>query len=61
VFTGSNEGTGETAGEDTAGSADLMVVADDGVSIGFVIAGIALIIGFGLFALRWTSRRFEDG
>jgi hypothetical protein len=66
VFSGSNEGTSRTgdvqAGSvDTAGTETLSTVRDDGLSIGLVIAGISLIIGFGLFALRWTSRRFGDG
>jgi hypothetical protein len=63
VFSGSNEGTGDVqaGNEDTAGTESLLTVRDDGVSIGFVIAGISLILGFGLFALRWTSRRFGDG
>ena len=29
-----------------------------GVSVLIVISGTLLIIGLGLFALRWTSRRF---
>ena len=63
VFTGSNEGDGRTGdvqagNEDTAGDAGLLSVRDDGVSLGVVIGGISLILGFGLFALRWTSRRF---
>jgi hypothetical protein len=63
VFSGSNEASGRTGdiqGEDTAGNESLLAVLDDGMSIGFVIAGISLMIGFGLFALRWTSRRFGD-
>jgi len=66
VFSGSNEGTGRTGDAqggdlDTAITEALTSVRDDGLSIGLVIAGISLIIGFGLFALRWTSRRFGDG
>jgi hypothetical protein len=65
VFHGSNEGdgrTGEVQGtEDTAGDGGLLSVRDDGLSLGVVLAGISLIIGFGLFALRWTSRRLGDG
>ena len=66
VFSGSNEAGGRT-GDAQGGDLDsaiteaLTSVRDDGLSIGFVIAGISLIIGFGLFALRWTSRRFGDG
>jgi hypothetical protein len=64
VFSGSNEASGRTGdiqAGDTAGTESLLAVRDDGISIGFVIAGISLIIGFGLFALRWMSRRFGDG
>jgi hypothetical protein len=65
VFTGSNEGdgrAGDVAGsEDTAGDSGLLSLRDDGLSLGVVLGGISLIIGFGLFALRWTSRRFGDG
>jgi hypothetical protein len=66
VFSGSNEAGGRT-GDAQGGDLDsaiteaLISVRDDGLSIGFVIAGICLFIGFGLFALRWTSRRFGDG
>ena len=48
-------------GESTsAGESPLLNVADDrtGVSQLVVISGTLLIIGLGLFALRWTSRRF---
>lgn len=47
------------AGE-SAGSATRNSVADDsaGASQLVVISGTLLIIGLGLFALRWTSRRF---
>ena len=43
-----------------ASNAPLASVADDnsGVSQLVVISGTLLIIGLGLFALRWTSRRF---
>jgi hypothetical protein len=66
VFSGSNEGAGRT-GDAQGGDPDsaiteaLTSVREDGLSIGVVIAGISLIIGVGLFALRWTSRRFGDG
>jgi len=39
----------------------LSVRDEGGLLLGVVIAGICLIIGLGLFALRWTSRRFGDG
>jgi hypothetical protein len=64
VFSGSSEasgGTGDIQAEDTGDTDVLTAVRDDGVAIGLVIAGISLIIGFGLFALRWTSRRFGEG
>lgn len=64
VFTGSNEGTGDIQGttDESPGDSGLLSVrGDSGLSLGIVIAGISLIIGFGLFALRWTSRRFGDG
>ena len=50
-------GRGESAG---VGESPLLNVADDstGVSQLVVISGTLLIIGLGLFALRWTSRRF---
>ena len=60
-------GVGELQGEDGGGPVmiasapeDFTVVADDstGVSQLIVISGTLLIIGLGLFALRWTSRRF---
>jgi hypothetical protein len=63
VFSGSSEDSGR-AGDiqaDEAGNDLLTAIRDDGMSIGLVIAGISLIVGFGLFALRWTSRRFGDG
>jgi hypothetical protein len=65
VFTGSNEGTGDIQGttevESQGDSGPLSLSGDNGVSLGVVIAGISLIIGFGLFALRWSSRRFGEG
>jgi hypothetical protein len=65
------EGAGELEGESDGGgpvmiagepasNAPLAPVADDttGASQLIVISGTLLIIGLGLFALRWTSRRF---
>ena len=51
------------AGEPQSATGDgqsLMSVADDstGASQLVVISGTLLIVGLGLFALRWTSRRF---
>jgi hypothetical protein len=58
VFNGEDEGSpDQLLGETNA----LSVHDEGGLSLGIVIAGICLIIGFGLFALRWTSRRFGDG
>ena len=57
-------GVGELQGEDNGGPVMIASapedVADDstGVSQLIVISGTLLIIGLGLFALRWTSRRF---
>jgi len=60
-------GAGELQGDDGGGPVmiasapeDFTDVADDstGVSQLIVISGTLLIIGLGLFALRWTSRRF---
>ena len=64
-------GVGELQSEDGAGGGPIAIageapsnslasVADDnsGVSQLVVISGTLLIIGLGLFALRWTSRRF---
>jgi hypothetical protein len=58
VFSGEDEGSTDQLIGDT----NLLSVHDKGaLSLGIVIAGICLIIGLGLFALRWTSRRFGDG
>jgi hypothetical protein len=63
VFTGSNDT------DDQAGDADAIEqltdaaatpVRDGGPSLGLVIAGISLILGLGLFALRWTSGRLSE-
>ena len=60
-------GAGELQGDDGGGPVmiasapeDFTDVADDstGVSQLVVISGTLLIIGLGLFALRWSSRRF---
>lgn len=63
VFSGSNEASGSTGDiqAERLGTEALTSTRDDGLPIGFAIAGISLILGFGLFALRWTSRRFGDG
>ena len=58
-------GVGELSAEDDgpvmiASAPEDVTVVDDstGVSQLAVISGTLLIIGLGLFALRWTSRRF---
>jgi hypothetical protein len=66
VFIGSNdadtqsEDGGSSLDEVTGDSGFLSLRSDDGLSLGVVIGGIGLILGFGLFALRWTARRFGD-
>jgi hypothetical protein len=61
VFSGSNDT--DTQSESTpldepTGDAGLLSLRnEDGPSLGIVIGGISLILGFCLFALRWTSRR----
>ena len=61
VFTGSND-TDDQPGDadalDQITDAAATPVRAGGPSLGIVIAGISLILGLGLFALRWTSRRF---
>lgn len=65
VFTGSGDdgSSGDIQGEPDDSSVDQSLLSlrtdGDGPSLGVVIAGICLIIGLGLFALRWTSRRLE--
>lgn len=44
---------------DVAGDGALMALRDDasGLSVLFVVAGTLLLVGLGLFALRWSARR----
>jgi hypothetical protein len=44
---------------DIAGEGSLMSLRDDasGLSVMFVVAGTLLLVGLGLFALRWSARR----
>ena len=44
---------------DIAGEGGLMSLRDDasGLSVMFVVAGTLLLVGLGLFALRWSARR----
>ena len=50
----------EAFSEDTAGEGDPAGLAPDssGMSLVIVLSGTFLIAGLGLFALRWTTRRF---
>jgi hypothetical protein len=44
---------------DVAGDGALMALRDDvsGLSVMFVVAGTLLLVGLGVFALRWSARR----
>ena len=55
-----NRGTNREVGHRRRAGQSLTSVADDrtGASQLVVISGTLLIVGLGLFALRWTSRRF---
>ena len=60
VFAGGNpEELGSAGGRDIAGDGSLFSLRDDasGLSAVFVLAGTLLIVGLGLFALRWSARR----
>jgi len=60
VFAGGNPEELESAGGgDIAGDGSLFSLRDDasGLSAVFVLAGTLLIVGLGLFALRWSARR----
>jgi hypothetical protein len=50
---------GSAAGRDVAGDSALLSIQDDasGLSVLFVVAGVMLIAGLGLFLLRWSARR----
>ncbi len=67
VFYGGDEGGAAAAspGERTSASvpAEGASIRDDatGMSVLIVLAGVMLIVGLGLFALRWTARRLGDG
>lgn len=67
VFSGSGDGgpaagaTGVGAGPIPATSDAALVDEPSGVSALVVLAGILLILGLGLFGLRWSARRFQDG
>ncbi len=62
VFSGGDDATsaasGQTQRQLAAPSADVAVRDDaSGVSVLFVVAGALLIVGLGLFGLRWSARR----
>ncbi len=69
VFSGADEGDAAKSADpgsrtDTGDSLiDALAIRDDdsGLSTLFVLAGLLLIIGLGLFGLRWTARRLGDG
>lgn len=65
VFTGSNDTDDQAGDADTdepvAAAKDATVRTDGGLPLGIVVGGVCLIAGFGLFALRWTSRRIGAG
>jgi hypothetical protein len=56
VFTGANP---DEVTPDVAGDLGLLAIRDDasGLSVLFVVAGVLLIAGLGLFGLRWSARR----
>jgi hypothetical protein len=65
VFTG-GEGEPPASPDDRVGTAALpedAAIRDDpsGVSVLLVVAGSMLILGLGLFGLRWSARRLGDG
>ena len=57
VFTGAEEL--DSGGRDITGDASALSIRDDtsGLSVLFVVAGVMLIAGLGLFLLRWSARR----
>ncbi len=69
MFSGADEGdaakSAEPGSRTDSGDApiDALAIRDDasGLSTLIVVAGILLIIGLGLFGLRWTARRLGDG
>jgi hypothetical protein len=56
VFSGANP---DEIGRDITGDAGVFSIRDDvsGLSVLFVLGGIMLIAGLGLFGLRWSARR----
>ncbi|HEU0235937.1 MAG TPA: hypothetical protein VFR14_05795, partial [Candidatus Limnocylindrales bacterium] len=59
---GSTDGGVRLDSDDDAPGFDLLALADDGgPSVLIVLSGSFLIVGLGLFALRWTGRRLGSG
>jgi hypothetical protein len=65
VFQGGSEGAGPTGERttDIASEPDEAAIRDDrtGLSTLIVLAGSLVIMGLGLFGLRWSARRFGSG
>ena len=66
VFTGGDPGDAAQspgAGPEAAARAEDAAIRDDptGLSVLVVVAGAMLILGLGLFGLRWSARRLGDG
>ena len=64
VFTGSNDTDNDTSDADeqeASKSTGAVAGIGAGPSLGIIVGGLCLIVGFGLFALRWTSRRLAGG
>ena len=64
VFTGSND-SDNVYGDDDGDSTDATPVAgravtSDARSLGLAFGAVCLVLGFGLFVLRWTSRRLRN-
>lgn len=62
VFSGGDEGDAKASAAErngTAASPQEIAIRDDstGISVLIVVAGALLILGLGLFALRWSARR----
>lgn len=53
----------DQGGSDAASDLKSMAIRDDvtGLSTLLVLGGVLIILGMGLFGLRWTARRFGDG
>ncbi len=62
LFSGAGDAATERQGNADPGTLALESIRDDrtGLSVLLVVGGAMLILGLGLFALRWTARRFGD-